>query len=65
MFPKGISPKVNVIAQLEIEFAYADVTVKHINHPPPWIYMRIYIYSTECQDTVQDQFLSRSVPYQS
>ena len=31
-FPKGISPKVNVIALLEFELAYYDVAVQHISH---------------------------------
>ena len=31
MFSKGISPKVNVIAQLEFEPSYFDVTVQHVN----------------------------------
>ena len=29
---KGISPKVNVIAQLEFELAYGNVTVQHVCH---------------------------------
>ena len=31
-FNKNISSKVNVIAQLEFELTYNDVTVQHINH---------------------------------
>ena len=31
-FPKGISPKVNVIEQLEFKFPYFDVTILHIDH---------------------------------
>ena len=31
-FPKGISPKGNIIARLEFELAYYDVTVKHLSH---------------------------------
>ena len=31
-FPKGISPKVNVIVQLEFELAYYDVAVQHVSH---------------------------------
>ena len=31
-FPKGISPKVNVIAQLEFEHTYYNVTANHANH---------------------------------
>ena len=31
-FPKGISQKVNVITQLELELAYYDVAVKLDNH---------------------------------
>ena len=31
-FPKGICPKVNVIAQLEFELIYNDSTVHHFNH---------------------------------
>ena len=53
-FPKGISPKVNVLAQLEFELTYYDVAVQHISHyamstptqnttgtPPPTKYKRI------------------------
>ena len=31
-FPRGISPKVNVIPQLDFELIYYDVAVQHINH---------------------------------
>ena len=31
-FPKDISPKVNVIAQLEFELTYYNVTVQHFSH---------------------------------
>ena len=31
-FPKGISLKVNVIAWLEFELTYYDVTVQHVSH---------------------------------
>ena len=33
-FPNGICPKVNVIAQLEFEFAYFDYAVYSIRTPP-------------------------------
>ena len=40
-FPKGICPKVNVIAWLEFEFAYYDVAVQHDSYysmgTPLWI----------------------------
>ena len=32
IFPKGICPKVNVIARLEYEFAYNDSAVRRFNH---------------------------------
>ena len=32
IFPKGISPKVNVIAQLEFELIYLEAAVQHFNH---------------------------------
>ena len=39
-FPKGICPKVNVIARLEYELAYYDSAVHRFNHyttrTPPW-----------------------------
>ena len=40
-FPKGICPKVNVIARLEYELAYYDSTIHRFNHyttrtPPCW-----------------------------
>ena len=31
-FAKNISSKVNVIAQLELELAYYDFAVQHVNH---------------------------------
>ena len=31
-FPKGVSPKVNVIARLEFELAYYDVTIQNVSH---------------------------------
>ena len=31
-FPKGICPKVNVIARLEFELAYNDSAVRRFNH---------------------------------
>ena len=31
-FPKGISPKVNAIAQPEFKLAYYDVAIQHIIH---------------------------------
>ena len=31
-FPKGISPKVNVIAQTEFEFSCSNVMVQHVSH---------------------------------
>ena len=31
-FPKGICPKVNVIAQLEFELGYYDSTVQHFSY---------------------------------
>ena len=35
-FPKGISPKVNVIAWLEFELAYFEAVVKHFNNYITW-----------------------------
>ena len=32
-----MSPKENVVEQLEFELAYYDVTVKHVNHNAPSI----------------------------
>ena len=34
VFPKGISPNMNVIARLEFELAYYDVAVHHISLSP-------------------------------
>ena len=31
-FPKGIGPKMNVIARLEFELVYYEVEVQHVNH---------------------------------
>ena len=36
-FPKGISPKVNVITQLEIELIYYNVILQHVNPNIPGI----------------------------
>ena len=30
--PKGISPKVNVIARLDFELVYDNVSVQHVSH---------------------------------
>ena len=35
-FPKGICPKVNVIAQLKVELAYYDSAVQRFNHYTSW-----------------------------
>ena len=32
LFPKGISPKVAIIAQQQFKFTYYDVAVQHISH---------------------------------
>ena len=59
-FPKGICPKVNVMAQLEYEIAYYDSIVHRFNHyttrtPPSLslslslsLYIYIYIYICVC-----------------
>ena len=31
-FPKGISPKVNLIAQLEFELTHYEIAIQHISH---------------------------------
>ena len=31
-FLKGISPKANVIMQLELKFAYYDITIQHMSY---------------------------------
>ena len=31
-FPKGMSPKVNVMVWLEIEFTYFEAAVQHLSH---------------------------------
>ena len=50
-FPKGICPKMNIIARLEYELAYYDSVVHRFNHyttrTPPvfaWVIIRLYIY---------------------
>ena len=48
-FPKGISPKVNVIARLEFELAYFEAAVQRFSHYDPqlsWYYTRL-TFSTE------------------
>ena len=62
-FPAGISPKVNVIAHLDFQPAYCDVTVLQITHYTTgtissispsllplslYIYIYIYIYINFC-----------------
>ena len=56
-FPKGISPKVNVVARQEFELTYNDISVQHVSHFAPvthlemtylaeritWNYIRIII----------------------
>ena len=42
-FPKSISSKVNVIAQLKFELTYYNVSVQHVSHdtmrtPPKYLY---------------------------
>ena len=44
IFPKGISPKVNVLARLGFELVYYDVVVQYVSHytkriPPYFILM--------------------------
>ena len=53
-FPKGISPKVNVIERLEFELAYYDSGVRRFNHyttrTPPSLshtHTHTYIYSND------------------
>ena len=41
-FPKGISPKVNVIAQLEFEFAYYDVCHYATGTPPKGFFFQVF-----------------------
>ena len=48
-FPKGISPRVDIIVWLEFELAYKDVRVLHISHctmgnPIGWIYGIAYLH---------------------
>ena len=47
IFPKGISPKVNVRARLEFELAYYDVAETHVSHnavgTPSDQYIYIYV----------------------
>ena len=40
-FPKGICPKVNVIARLEYELADFDSSVHHFNHYTTWILLSL------------------------
>ena len=48
IFPKVISPKMNLIVQLQLELIYCDVTVKHVSHcameiaPPPLFLATVY-----------------------
>ena len=51
-FPKGICPKVNVIARLEYELAYYDSAVHRFNHyttrtPPAFAFSTEIITNTE------------------
>ena len=36
IFPKGISPTMNVIERMEFELDYKDVTMKHNPKEVPW-----------------------------
>ena len=58
-FPKGICPKVNVIARLEYELAYYDSVVHHFNHyttrtPPQTIEFSISVDFVYTQLNVQN-----------
>ena len=44
IYPKDISPKVNVSARQEFELTYYDVTVRSVNHYTSTLYLCIYIY---------------------
>ena len=43
-FPNSISPKVNIIAQLECKLVYDNVTVQHVSH-----------YATETPEMIKDK----------
>ena len=52
-FPKGISPKVNLIAWAEFELANNDVTDKHVSYsvkgtPSNILVSGIILFSTAC-----------------
>ena len=42
-FPKGISPKVNVLLRLQFELAYYDAIMRHVNHNITWITYRSFV----------------------
>ena len=47
-FPKGICPKVNVIARLEYELAYYDsmaLTITPRGHPPIFNWVRAHLFA--------------------
>ena len=46
IFPKGINPKVNVIAWLEFELAYYDFAVEHVSHYATGSYQSLFISQT-------------------
>ena len=53
-FPENISPKVNIIMQLEFKLAYFNVAVQHVSHyttttppPPQWECINVSKYNIE------------------
>ena len=63
-FPKGISPKVNVIVRLKFELTYNGVTVQHVSHyttethlHDPWSPLRHRQFCGQSFQTLTDSFL--------
>ena len=61
IFPKGICPKVNVIARLEYELAYYDSAVHRFNHyttrtPSNNVENHSLMYTTDIKETLQRRY---------
>ena len=55
LFPKNISPKMNVITHVEFELAYYNVTTQHISYNAPGT---LTIYLSQSVEIYQSIFLS-------
>ena len=64
-FPKGICPKVNVIARLEYELAYYDFAVHHFNYyttrTPPLGFELVSISYDDNHETIGTSWMNKDL----